>query len=608
MEKLAFSIETNHSNELSRSYTREATGRLVGSSVVAISSQWIGRVRELKVSEWAVVKTWDVLANLSDTTANYPLRLEQAKNTLKNIDVTIQSTKLSLEKNIQDTKFAKEKAQSTYENIQADANERLEKAQNDVKRNDTSSALSDAAMILSQLETSLEKSELDLKNLQTNNTQTLRNLDPSFGVFANDAKKLFSKVLYEGDKTFGFTSVYKNENIDMRRYFWGKDDTIRANLEDSYRMLASSVSTLDSEIVGETNESNVLVKSKAISSRYEALRTYLLVVQKYLENSIISPYLTQTSLDLYVAQYNGYKTELSTLDGALVTFTNTTRSFLESYKNNESSAQLWVEILKKQIAVQKNSLTWNDFDTNISLDRTKIATDNDRIQARITLENATKNYTHAIEEYAITMKKLQLSRSDALLALEQAEKEVKKLTITAPISGTISKVSGSVWQDVSLGTPLFELVNEHPEVLVNFPALYIPLLSIGDTESIQYNGKNYTGTIVGMSQVASDSLLYTIRIALESTNEYLWEVATIKFLLEGEYPLLPTNVVKVISEQEGEIAVFKNGNIEKQYVKLWRILGDHVEILSPLDENGEIIMNDISNFDPKKFFPQKRAS
>lgn len=148
---------------------------------------------------------------MTDTTANYDIRLDQSRNALKNAQVTVESTRLSLEKAITDTKFALEKARSDYTTMTNDTAKKLEKAQRDASKAIVSATGSDAKI-------ALEKAELDYKNLKASNIQTIANFDATYKLSYNDLNKFIAKLLYQGDKSFGFTDKYRNENTTNRQY------------------------------------------------------------------------------------------------------------------------------------------------------------------------------------------------------------------------------------------------------------------------------------------------------------------------------------------------------------------------------------------------------
>ncbi len=247
---------------------------------------------------------------------------------------------------------------------------------------------------------------------------------------------------------------------------------------------------------------------------YDTIRTYILAVNSYVENSITSSYFPQSVIDSYITEYLGYKSELSGLETGYTTFKNTTSTFLASYKNNEASVAAGIE-------VQKKNLSTAAFASTVGLERTQIGANRDIAQAKIALDSAEANYNNAVSNKDITLRKLAVSLTDAQLSLEQAQKEFAKLSIVSPIDATVTHVNVSVGQEVSTGTPMIEIASRNPEIVFDLDTLSVSLLKIGSIQPVLYNDQTYSGTVIGISQVANDSLLYTARITLPESPKYL---------------------------------------------------------------------------------------
>ena len=227
---------------------------------------------------------------LKDTTANYDIRLDQSRNAYKNVQVTIESTKLQLDKTIADMKFALEKSRSDYNAMNEDSLRKLEKAQRDANKSIVSATGSDAKL-------ALEKAELDYQNLIASNVQTIKNLDATYKLSYNDLKKFLAKLIYQGDKTFGITDKYRNETTSNRQYMGAKDPTTRTKLEITYNAMLKGSDDLDTRSTIVIDESNVLPELQKLGSYYALIRSYITSVNSYVENSISSSYFPQSIID-----------------------------------------------------------------------------------------------------------------------------------------------------------------------------------------------------------------------------------------------------------------------------------------------------------------------
>lgn len=173
----------------------------------------------------------------------------------------MESTKLSLDKTIADTKFALEKAKSDYASMTEDSAKKLEKAERDAQKSIVSATGSDAKV-------ALEKAELDYENLKDSNAQTIKNFDATYKLSYNDLKKFIAKLIYQGDKTFGITDKYRNETVNNRQYMGAKDSSTRSRLEISYDALVKANDELDARSMISINESNVIAELAGLGNYY----------------------------------------------------------------------------------------------------------------------------------------------------------------------------------------------------------------------------------------------------------------------------------------------------------------------------------------------------
>ncbi len=599
-EKIPFSIKVQKYGEFPQEYTLQKTGRLVGSSSISMSALGSGRVDAILVKEGAKVKKGQILVRLKDTTANYDLRLSQASNSLLNIKNSAESTRIALDKAVQDAKIAVERAQLDYDTTLSTTQNNLDKAKRDAEKSNLETSTSDANITLKQLEASLEKAKLDYQNLIVANRQTLLNFDTSFQNTLSDLRKFYTKIVFEWDRLYGISPKYQYENNDIRPFVWGGKTSYFSTLEFAFFDLDNALKQLESKPVTPINEGNLILQLDEIAKNYKTAKTYLDVSGKYLQDSTLSSTFTQSRLDGLIALNNGYKTELSGMEAAWVGLRNGASTFLANYKNNESSAAAGLVVQEQNIEVQKRQLTSSQFDTSLNLDKTTTTGIQQATTAKLALETAKLNLATAEKNRSITLDQLKISETDANLSLAQAEREYEKLIIRAPIDGSITRVTASIGADVSPGTPMVELANQSPEILFDVEADIAKLLEVGTSQNVLYQEKTYSGVVVGVSTVATETLLYTARIKIQEPVAQLGQVATIRLQIPSEHRVIPTDLIKILSERYGEIQTVKDDRIVPVEVQLGRIFGSSVEILSDVPDDTQVILNNVSNFDEKK--------
>ncbi len=270
----------------------------------------------------------------------------------------------------------------------------------------------------------------------------------------------------------------------------------------------------------------------------------------YLQGATANGDLTQAQLDGLIATNNGYKSELSGLENGWVAFRNQSSTFLANYRNNEAAAKAGLVVQERGNDTQKRNLSTGEFESSTSLDRTRSTTQQSVTSARIARESAQIAYDNARKNKTLTLSKLALSESDAGLSLSQAREEADKLVIRAPIDGSITRVIASVGQDVNAGTPILEMANKSPELSIDIEAAVVPLLKVGSEQTILYDGAELTATVVGVSQIATESLLYTARLVLATPPALLGQVARVQLVLPSKYPVMSTDIVEIISDKK----------------------------------------------------------
>lgn len=109
----------------------------------------------------------------------------------------------------------------------------------------------------------------------------------------------------------------------------------------------------------------------------------------------------------------------------------------------------------------------------------------------------------------------------------------------------------------------------------------VPLVPIGSFQQIRYLGTTLTGTVTGVSQVATDSLLYTARISVQGVTPLIGQVATITLPIPTKNPVVPLDILRVVSDKKAEITSMSDGP-QKSEVQLIRIIGSFAEIQSSL--------------------------
>jgi len=558
VEKKDFIVETKSFTGFTMNTFLEKTGKIASSQEISVSSQATGRVGGLYVKEWESVRKWDIIARLDDSILNYWLNLEKAKNALEKTEISYESTKSSLDKQIADIKI-------NLENLKIDADS------------------SKSSLELEKIENSLLKLAIDYDNLKISNEQTIEwfynSLEKDFSIFST----LLDDVIDFADTQLWVTLKNESENDGFEDYFGIRDTTQKQQTEILLRELIT---------FKEENKINTSVDFDSLSDLwnytdkvalgYKKMDTLLAALQITFDNSVPSTGLTDTEIATKEATIDGYQTSLSTYNASFIVLKNSISSFLDTYLNNEASLVKQIELLESD---KKIFTKWLD----------------------IQVELQENTLTEAITNRDLTLQSMNAAIVDAEIAYRQTAKEYSKLTITSPISGVVGEIFIDLWQEVSNGTPLFSISNNIlNEVTISFNKKELSFVSEWDSVSFDFEWQVFTGSIYSISKNADSNLKYVSRVSFREDLDLIWNIISIKVPIIAEYTLIPLNVVKINSAGVGTVNVLVDEKIEQKNIVLGTIYWENIEVVSWLEWNDLLILNYVDNFDPEKFIIQRK--
>ncbi|MBX9809538.1 hypothetical protein K2X92_04080, partial [Candidatus Gracilibacteria bacterium] len=157
-----------------------------------------------------------------------------------------------------------------------------------------------------------------------------------------------------------------------------------------------------------------------------------------------------------------------------------------------------------------------------------------------------------------------------------------------------------------------EFTGKQPQIIIDIEPNIVSGLSIGQNVSVTVEEKTLTGVISALSTVANANLLSTVRISILDGQSYIGKSANISFVpnsnMQGESTLaLPLDSVSIIAEGEGEISIYTSTGITRRTIKIGQTFGDTVEILDKIDDDTEIILTNLSNYDEMKQTLEKKV-
>lgn len=575
-KKTPFIIETYTIGQSQLPISIEKSGRITASSTLTLTAQWGGEISKISVKEWQFVKAGAIIATLKDTQNNYDLRYSQAKNTLKVQEASIETTRINLAQSVDNARIAFERANQAYKTL-------------------------------------TWKNELAYATIVNSNSKTIDAYNESYKTYLSDAERIMTQMLYEGDKVLGITTNFEYANDAWEPYLGSRVWDSRALAINEWNATYSLRWDLRARIEKSKtiNLSNPNEDFEIISKSYAQARKFADSMLFMLQNSVVWGGLPQEMLSGWLGSWNGQRATIQGSEWWYNWWRAQTLTFFKWYQNTELATKLaFISLSRPLTSEELNSINATN-DLKISYENARIDL-KDRVEnARLNLEQAKKAYDTAQALNSATLIQLDANKENANIALAQAERDYSKLRITAPVDGIISRVIANVWQSVNIGSQIADFTGKQPQIIIDVEPSLVSTLTVWQNVQVSVEEKVLTGVISALSSVANSNLLSTIRIAVPEWQPYIWKSATINFtpnsVIQGENSLiLPLDVISIIAEWEWEISIYTHTGIIRKNIKIWKTLGDTIEILDTLDNGTEIIITNMDNFDANKHSIEKK--
>ncbi len=571
-EKTPFYVETYTVGKKVETYTVEKTARLTAGSSLTLSTDSAGEITTIAAKEWQSIQKGSLLVSLKDTINSYDIRLAQAQNGLTTQDANIASTKIALNKSISDSQNAYDQAKRTYDTLVA-------------------------------------KNPLAYDTLVNSDQKTLDTLNANYQVYLADMEKNMDQILFESDKILWVSPQFEHTNDIFEAYLGAQRGTLKSASLNSYGTALSQLGYVRSLRWKDLTPENAQEYIDGLSKDYDTIRAHVDDMVLMIQNNIISVGISQQQEDTWVAQWNGFRSLVQSSNSSFTQWKTTTLTFLQNYKSNELAVKVALEWLNRNLTPQEQDLIDHSPDAKLLYEQNIIDLKDRMKAAQLSLAQAASVRDTAIETKNATLAQLAASRNGTVLGIDQAKRDYSKLSVVSPFDGTVTKVIATVWQRTNVWTPVLEVVSNVPEVVINLDGDLAVWLTNGSNVLVKVWSQEFTGSVVAISKAAWSDLLYATRISVPKAQKYIGSAATVIFTSTKETVatwsldnvLLPLRSVKIISEQEWQIALYGSGwTINYQSVKLWKVSGYGVEILDPLDSTSEIVLSDVENYDPLK--------
>ena len=231
----------------------------------------------------------------------------------------------------------------------------------------------------------------------------------------------------------------------------------------------------------------------------------------------------------------------------------------------------------------------------------------DEAQAKLDLANATlknaQNYLTALTGGAIPTD----ATGTALLQFEQAKLAVKTAQanldtarLTSPFTGTITEVSATVGDQVSLGTKVFRIDDlSQMKVDVQVSEVDINNVQVGQLVTLTFDaiaGKGYNGKVVQVAQVGDPvqgAVNFTVTVVLtdpdKSVKPGMTAAVTISVKQVNNALLVPNRAVRLVNNQR-LVYVLRNGQAVEVNITLGASSDTMSEVVSGNLKVGDLVI------------------
>lgn len=651
-EKKDFFIEATELWDFPSNYNIKKVGKLSSTQSVQMSSNAVGRIATIKVKEWETVKSGQVLATLSDNIWSYNINVEKASNAISRAKINYESQKIVLDKQVADAELLLARLWKNLVNLEKTNAQNIERNQNDSDNLNTEANLERTELSIMKIEQNInklnqniEKLEFDSENGKISNQETINWFRNRTLTEQNSLRLSLDDIIEFADEILWVTPENKDENEDFDRYLWAKDTVQRTVSEQSLRDLISfrnwEFEVFIPDEVSWMTEEELLSATLTWEKGYALVRTLLAELEKTFQNSLSSiGSLSEEQIDAYIAQINGYQSSTQGSYTGFISLKNQIESFLSTYENTELSTEKQIDLLRTDVeilksdrdillndyAIQKKNLETSEKNLSLWIDATKTQWEDAIINLQNQIDSAELSYSNAKKTRTVSLKSLNNQITEAEISYKQAVKERSKLSVTAPISGTIAVVNVDLWQEVSNGMQLFNIQNtSKTEIVIWLTDKEIEQIKVWKKVAVRYDGNAVKWQIFSISDVADENLNYKTTVKLDKAIDKLGGIVEVYIPISSKNALVPLNIITVDSTGwQGFLTLYDQEKDEFRdlWVMLWNTYDDDIEVLkceNPkfLDDNedgkqdkyvpceifekSEIVTSNINNFDENKF-------
>jgi multidrug efflux pump subunit AcrA (membrane-fusion protein) len=547
-EKPAYEVETVMAGALTKEITLQKSALMKAGTQANITAQASGRMGGIYVRAGERVIAGQILAEIDDTYGTTNNARDEAAIALETSKLSLASTTLSLDQSVASTKIAYEKAQKDYEAAKL-------------------STTTDPV-------TGKSKAQLDYENFITTQEKTLSGYETTYQSQLQSFQSFLANVIDTTDTLLGVSDAKRNANDTFDSLLWAGDTAQRTKTEDSLQKLLPYRNwTPNSKL-------SLIERVIELQKIYLIANEVLSGMETVLINTIAdSSRLPSTTIATYRASIDGYQTQYSSISTGLVSYLNAAQTFLATYEKERLSREKTVQ------TAEENS--------------------------RDSLQLAKNAYETAQKSRDVTLRQLNQNISAAAVRLRNAQGNVNRLTITAPVSGVVGKVQVDEGEEVTAGRAIIDIASDDAECDITVDSATLAQLEIGTDVRVSYRGESLPGKIASISPIADRGLNFSVKIGVNAPVSVYGDFATIDIPMTSVFPTLPLTAVNILAPGQWQVYIVKTSaewalSVETKNVILGTLWNDRVEITSDLNPADEIILSEMRNYNALDFILIKK--
>ncbi len=620
-EKQDFFVETKLWSSFQNESILEKTGRVSSSQDIQLTSNANGRIRWLQVKVGDSVSAGQTLVRLEDTLWNYGIAIQRAQNSVERAQINYDSQVLGLDKQIFDAEVTLSNLNRNLEVALKSAEQNILQAQNSVQTSSFTSQNTPSQLQIDQLDNTISRLELEYQTKLISDQETVEWFKSNLKKEIISLTFTLDDIIEFSDNILSVTQKNFNSNDNFDQFLWVKDTDQRKQSEAllleliRYRNSGTYDKYQEQLNTGNISEAQISEIIDYLNTWYNSTKNLLNNLETTLNNSTPSVgLLDQSKIDGFLAQINAYQSALQGSYTWFISLSNSIKSFLRTYENNQESILKNIELQKrdkdiqiKNQQIQLNNLQSSELNATIWLEQTQINTTDSIANIRSQISSAKNTMSNLDKNYDVTKRSLQNAITEAKIWLSSAQKDYAKLTISSPINGTVGEVFVDLGQEVNTWTPIANLLSDNtPEVQVAFSSTEVWFIEVWQEVKVVIGTQSIVGTIYSLSDVADKNLNYVSTIVFESGVNIIGDIVQVLIPIKTEKTLYPLNIITVWWNNVGSVNIFTPQWLDEAELELWEIYGDYAEIISctyknEACSNQKIIVSDVSNYENEKF-------